>query len=62
MLAAVLILNEGGKPSLVSICKNGKYGNGPCFVICLVIIALLGMVLEQIRTLQLLDGSPTFLF
>ncbi|PQE28339.1 transmembrane amino acid transporter protein [Rutstroemia sp. NJR-2017a BBW] len=52
MLVAVLILSEGGKVSQVSIGKNGENGNGLCFVICLLIIALLGMVLGQIRTLQ----------
>ncbi|CZT52829.1 uncharacterized protein RSE6_14209 [Rhynchosporium secalis] len=52
MLVAVLILGEGGKISRISIGRNGEHGNGLCFVVCLVIIALLGMVLGQIRTLQ----------
>lgn len=52
MLVAVLILSEGGKASQISIGRNGENGNGLCFVICLLIIALLGMVLGQIRTLQ----------
>jgi hypothetical protein len=52
MLVAVLVLSEGGKISQVSIGRNGENGNGLCFVICLLIIALLGMVLGQIRTLQ----------
>jgi hypothetical protein len=52
MLVAVLILSEGGKASQISIGRNGEHGNGLCFVICLLIIALLGMVLGQIRTLQ----------
>ena len=52
MLVAVLILSEGGKASQISIGENGKHGNGLCFVICLLIIALLGMILGQIRTLQ----------
>lgn len=57
MLVAVLILSEGGKVSQVSIGKKGPdgvgvHGNGVCFIICLLIIALLGMVLGQIRTLQ----------
>jgi hypothetical protein len=52
MLVAVLILSEGGKISQVSIGRDGENGNGLCFVICLLIIALLGMVLGQIRTLQ----------
>jgi hypothetical protein len=52
MLVAVLILSLGGSVSQVSIGKDGANGNGLCFIVCLLIIAILGMVLGQIRTLQ----------
>ncbi|KAG0649264.1 hypothetical protein D0Z07_4091 [Hyphodiscus hymeniophilus] len=52
MLVAVLVLSNGGSISQVSIGKDGKNGNGLCFIVCLLIFALLGMVLGQIRTLQ----------
>ncbi|KAH7351013.1 transmembrane amino acid transporter protein-domain-containing protein [Rhexocercosporidium sp. MPI-PUGE-AT-0058] len=52
MLVAVLILSLGGSVSQISIGKDGIHGNGLCFIVCLVIIAILGMVLGQIRTLQ----------
>jgi hypothetical protein len=52
MLVAVLILSLGGSVSQVSIGKDGANGNGVCFIVCLLIIAILGMVLGQIRTLQ----------
>ncbi|MCJ1281363.1 hypothetical protein MMC26_000682 [Xylographa opegraphella] len=52
MLVAVLILSLGGSVSQVSIGQNGINGNGVCFIVCLLIIAILGMVLGQIRTLQ----------
>ncbi|PVH80837.1 amino acid transporter-like protein [Cadophora sp. DSE1049] len=52
MLVAVLILGLGGSVSQISIGDNGEHGNGLCFIVCLVIIAILGMVLGQIRTLQ----------
>ncbi|KAH8817436.1 transmembrane amino acid transporter protein-domain-containing protein [Xylogone sp. PMI_703] len=52
MLVAVLVLSLGGSISQVSIGKDGANGNGVCFIVCLLIIAILGMVLGQIRTLQ----------
>lgn len=52
MLVAVLILSLGGSVSQVSIGKDGKNGNGVCFIVCLLIICIIGMVLGQIRTLQ----------
>ncbi|KAG9574486.1 amino acid transporter-like protein, partial [Aureobasidium melanogenum] len=52
LLVAVLILNNGGAISEISIGKNGEHGNGLCFIICLLILAILGVVLGQIRTLQ----------
>ena len=52
MLVAVLILSLGGSVSQVSIGKDGANGNGICFIVCLLIIAILGAVLGQIRTLQ----------
>lgn len=52
MLVAVLILSNGGGISQVSIGDNGKNGNGLCYIICMLIFAILGMVLGQIRTLQ----------
>jgi hypothetical protein len=52
MLVAVLILSLGGSVSQVSIGKDGIHGNGVCFIVCLLIIAILGMILGQIRTLQ----------
>jgi hypothetical protein len=52
MLVAVLILSLGGSVSQVSIGQNGAHGNGLCFIVCLLIIAILGMILGQIRTLQ----------
>lgn len=52
MLVAVLILSLGGSVSQVSIGENGKHGNGLCYIVCLLIIAILGMFLGQIRTLQ----------
>jgi amino acid permease len=52
MLVAVLILSLGGSVSQVSIGDNGIHGNGVCFIVCLLIIAILGMILGQIRTLQ----------
>ena len=51
MLVAVLILSNGGSISQISIGKDGL-GNGICYVICLLIFAILGMVVGQIRTLQ----------
>jgi hypothetical protein len=52
MLVAVLVLSLGGSVSQVSIGNHGIHGNGLCFIVCLLIIAILGMVLGQIRTLQ----------
>ena len=52
MLVAVLILNTGGGISQISVGKDGVNGNGVCFVVCLLIFAILGAVLGQIRTLQ----------
>jgi hypothetical protein len=52
MLVSVLVLSLGGSVSQVSIGENGKHGNGLCFIVCLLIIAILGMILGQIRTLQ----------
>ncbi|KAI4760330.1 amino acid transporter-like protein [Aureobasidium sp. EXF-3400] len=52
LLVAVLILNNGGAVSEISIGDNGKNGNGLCFIICLLIIAIIGVVLGQVRTLQ----------
>lgn len=52
LLVAVLILNNGGAVSEISIGENGKNGNGLCFIICLLIIGIIGVVLGQVRTLQ----------
>jgi hypothetical protein len=52
MLVAVLVLSLGGSVSQVSIGQDGKNGNGLCYIVCMLIIAILGMVLGQIRTLQ----------
>jgi len=52
MLVAVLVLSNGGSISQVSIGKDGVNGNGLCYIICMLIFAILGMVLGQIRTLQ----------
>lgn len=52
MLVAVLVLSLGGSVSQISIGKDGENGNGLCFIVCLIIITVLGMVLGQIRTLQ----------
>lgn len=52
MLVAVLCLSNGGAISQVSIGNNGENGNGLCFIVCILIFAILGMVLGQIRTLQ----------
>lgn len=52
MLVSVLILSNGGSVSQISLGKDDANGNGLCFIVCLVIIAIIGMVLGQIRTLQ----------
>jgi hypothetical protein len=52
MLVAVLILSLGGSVSQVSLGKDDAHGNGLCFIVCLLIISILGVVLGQIRTLQ----------
>jgi hypothetical protein len=52
MLVAVLVLGNGGGISQVSIGQNGEHGNGLCYIVCMLIYAILGMVLGQIRTLQ----------
>ena len=52
MLVAVLILSNGQAISQVSIGKDGINGNGLCYIICLLIFAIIGVVLGQIRTLQ----------
>lgn len=52
MLVSVLVLSNGGAISQVSIGKNGIHGNGLCYIVCMLIFAILGMVLGQIRTLQ----------
>ncbi|THY79686.1 amino acid transporter-like protein [Aureobasidium pullulans] len=52
LLVAVLILNNGGAISQISIGNNGVHGNGLCFIVCLLILTILGGVLGQIRTLQ----------
>jgi hypothetical protein len=51
-LVAVLVLTNGQSISQVSIGQNGVHGNGLCYIICLLIFAIIGMVLGQIRTLQ----------
>lgn len=50
MLVSILILGNGQGISEISIGVQG--GNGICFVACLIIIMIIGMVLGQIRTLQ----------
>lgn len=52
MLVAVLVSSNGSAISQVSVGKDDKNGNGICFIVCLLIFAILGMVLGQIRTLQ----------
>jgi hypothetical protein len=52
MLVSVLILSHGGGISQISIGKDGVHGNGLCFIVCLLIFAILGTILGQIRTLQ----------
>ena len=52
MLVAVLVLSLGGSVSQVSIGDGGKNGNGLCYIVCMLIIAILGAFLGQIRTLQ----------
>jgi Transmembrane amino acid transporter protein len=52
MLVAVLILSNGGSISQISIGANGINGNGLCYIVCLLIFAILGMFMGQIRTLQ----------
>jgi hypothetical protein len=52
MLVAVLILSNGNSVSQISIGENGIHGNGLCYIVCFVIMMLVGMVLGQIRTLQ----------
>ena len=42
MLVAVLILGLGGSISQISIGKDGVNGNGLCFIVCLLILAMLG--------------------
>ncbi|KEQ95906.1 hypothetical protein AUEXF2481DRAFT_4173 [Aureobasidium subglaciale EXF-2481] len=52
LLVAVLILNNGGSISQISIGDNARNGNGLCFIVCLLILTIIGCVLGQIRTLQ----------
>ena len=52
ILVAVLVLSNGGSISQVSIGNNGVHGNGLCYIVCMLIFAILGMVVGQIRTLQ----------
>lgn len=52
MLVAILILSNGGSVSQISLGKDDIHGNGLCFIVCLLIMAFVGMFLGQIRTLQ----------
>ena len=52
LLVAVLILSNGGSISQISLGNNDIHGNGLCYVVCLLIFAILGMFMGQIRTLQ----------
>ncbi|RQM04785.1 hypothetical protein DH86_00004342 [Scytalidium sp. 3C] len=60
MLVAVLVLSLGGSVSQVSVGNNGANGNGVCYIVCFLIIAILGMVLGQIRTLQRFSWLANF--
>lgn len=52
LTVAVLILGNGQSISQISLGPSQNQANSLCFIVCLIIFMVAGMVVGQIRTLQ----------